>query len=160
MNPTGRFEIGGPMGDAGLTGRKIIIDTYGGMAEARRRRLLRQGPVEGGPQRRVRDALGGQERRRRAGRPLRDPGRLRDRQGEAGRPVRGVLRHRAGPGRADPGRGARGVRPAAGRIIRDLDLLRPIYSQTAAYGHFGREEPNFSWERTDRTEALRTAAGL
>jgi S-adenosylmethionine synthetase len=50
------------------------------------------------------------------------------------------------------------LRPAA--IIRDLDLLRPIYSQTAAYGHFGREEPNFSWERTDRTEALRSAVGL
>jgi S-adenosylmethionine synthetase len=50
------------------------------------------------------------------------------------------------------------LRPAA--IIRDLDLLRPIYSQTAAYGHFGREEPNFSWERTDRTEALRSSVGL
>ncbi|MCW2880498.1 MAG: S-adenosylmethionine synthetase, partial [Sphaerisporangium sp.] len=50
------------------------------------------------------------------------------------------------------------LRPAA--IIRDLDLLRPIYSETAAYGHFGREEPNFSWERTDRAEQLREAAGL
>ena len=50
------------------------------------------------------------------------------------------------------------LRPAA--IIRDLDLLRPIYTQTAAYGHFGREEPNFSWERTDRVEALRQAAGV
>ncbi|RCG32891.1 methionine adenosyltransferase, partial [Sphaerisporangium album] len=50
------------------------------------------------------------------------------------------------------------LRPAA--IIRDLDLLRPIYSQTAAYGHFGREEPNFSWERTDRAEELRQALGL
>ena len=49
------------------------------------------------------------------------------------------------------------LRPAA--IIRDLDLLRPIYAQTAAYGHFGREEPDFSWERTDRTDALRSAAG-
>ena len=82
VNPTGRFEIGGPMGDAGLTGRKIIVDTYGGIRPARRRRVLRQGPVEGGPLGRVRDALGGQERgRRRAGRAVRGPGRVRDRQG-------------------------------------------------------------------------------
>ncbi len=102
VNPTGRFEVGGPMGDAGLTGRKIIIDTYGGMAR-----------LEGGPQRRLRDALGGQEcRRGRPGRPLRDPGRLRDRQGKASRPVRRVLRHRAGVGRAHPGGSPPGFRSA------------------------------------------------
>ncbi len=96
VNPTGRFEIGGPMGDAGLTGRKIIIDTYGGIRPARRRRLLRQGPVQGRPLRRLRDALGRQERRRRGPRhPLRGPGRLRDRQGRAGRPLRRDLRYRA-----------------------------------------------------------------
>src|SRR4051812_17734964 len=114
VNPTGRFEIGGPMGDAGLTGRKIIVDTYGGYAPhparplgdggpkgrrrpprpqdhrrplrrlrpPRRRRVLRQGPVQGGPVRGLRDALGRQERRRgRPRRALRDPGRVRDRQG-------------------------------------------------------------------------------
>ena len=70
VNPTGRFVIGGPVGDAGLTGRKIIVDTYGGLRPARRGRVLRQGPVEGGPLGRLRGALRGQEhRRRRPGRP-------------------------------------------------------------------------------------------
>ena len=116
VNPTGRFEIGGPMGDAGLTGRKIIIDTYGGMARhgggafsgkdpskvdrsaAYAMRWVAKNVVAAGP-----------------GGPLRGPGRVRDRQGQAGGPVRGVLRHRAGARRADPGCGAGGLRPAAGR---------------------------------------------
>ena len=129
---------------------------------ARRRRVLRQGPVQGGPQRRLRDALGGQERGRRGpGRPLRGAGRLRDRQGQAGRPVRGVLRHRAGAGRADPGRRAArsstcARRPSSGTwTCSGRSTRRP-----PAYGHFGREEPDFSWERTDRVEELRRAAGL
>ena len=143
VNPTGRFEIGGPMGDAGLTGRKIIVDTYGGMARhgggafsgkdpskvdrsaAYAMRWVAKNVVAAG----LADALRG-------------AGRLRDRQGAPGRPVRRDLRHRDGAGRADPGTRSREVfdlRPAA--IIRDLDLLRPIYAQTAAYGHFGRELP-------------------
>ena len=129
--------------------------------QARRRGLLRQGPVQGGPQRRLRDALGGQERRRgRAGRPVRDAGRVRDRQGQAGRlfvecfgteqvPVERIQ---------DAVLEVFDLRPRA--IISVLDLLRPIYSQTAAFGHFGRAEPDFSWERADRVEQLRSAAGL
>ena len=156
VNPTGRFEIGGPMGDAGLTGRKIIVDTYGGYGPPRRRRVLRQGPVEGRPLGRLRDALGRQERRRRGARqPVRGAGRLRDRQGRAGRPVRRDVRHRdRRPSTRSPTRSPQvfDLRPAA--IIRDLDLLRPIYAATAAYGHFGRELPDFTWERTDRAEQL------
>ena len=154
VNPTGRFEIGGPMGDAGLTGRKIIIDTYGGMARHGGGAFSGKDPSKVDRSARVRDALGRQERRRRRARPpLRGAGRLRHRQGAPGRPLRRVLRHRDGAGRHDPRRPCCEVfdlRPAA--IIRDLDLLRPIYAQTAAYGHFGRELPDFTWERTDRVD--------
>ncbi|MFD3728454.1 methionine adenosyltransferase [Streptomyces sp. NPDC058671] len=161
VNPTGRFEIGGPMGDAGLTGRKIIIDTYGGMAR------------HGG------GAFSGK-----------DPSKV-DRSAAyamrwvaknvvaAGLAARCEVQVAYAIGKAEPVGlfvetfGTEEIplhlienaiaevfdlRPAA--IIRDLDLLRPIYSQTAAYGHFGRELPDFTWERTDRAEALRVAAGL
>ncbi|MGW0763591.1 methionine adenosyltransferase [Streptomyces sp. NPDC002814] len=160
VNPTGRFEIGGPMGDAGLTGRKIIIDTYGGMAR------------HGG------GAFSGK-----------DPSKV-DRSAAyamrwvaknvvaAGLAARCEVQVAYAIGKAEPvglfvetfGTNTAAVskieeaigevfdlRPAA--IIRDLDLLRPIYSQTAAYGHFGRELPDFTWERTDRAGALRQAAG-
>ncbi|GAA3528517.1 methionine adenosyltransferase [Streptomyces osmaniensis] len=160
VNPTGRFEIGGPMGDAGLTGRKIIIDTYGGMAR------------HGG------GAFSGK-----------DPSKV-DRSAAyamrwvaknvvaAGLAARCEVQVAYAIGKAEPvglfvetfGTEKVGVariqaaitevfdlRPAA--IIRDLDLLRPIYAKTAAYGHFGRELPEFTWERTDRVEALRKAAG-
>ncbi|MFC5816403.1 methionine adenosyltransferase [Nonomuraea harbinensis] len=159
VNPTGRFEIGGPMGDAGLTGRKIIIDTYGGAAR------------HGG------GAFSGK-----------DPSKV-DRSAAyamrwvaknvvaAGLADRCEVQVAYAIGKAEPvglfvecfGTEKLPVekiqtavldvfdlRPAA--IIRDLDLLRPIYSETAAYGHFGRE--GFSWESTDRAETLRTAAGL
>ncbi|MFE1716065.1 methionine adenosyltransferase, partial [Streptomyces sp. NPDC058728] len=159
VNPTGRFEIGGPMGDAGLTGRKIIIDTYGGMAR------------HGG------GAFSGK-----------DPSKV-DRSAAyamrwvaknvvaAGLATRCEVQVAYAIGKAEPvglfvetfgthtvptDRIERAIaevfdlRPAA--IIRDLDLLRPIYAQTAAYGHFGRELPDFTWERTDRAERLRTAA--
>ncbi|MFR7426314.1 MAG: methionine adenosyltransferase domain-containing protein [Bifidobacterium pullorum] len=80
--PPARFVLGGPAADAGLTGRKIIVDTYGGMRAPRRRRVLRQGPDQGGPLRGLRGALGGQERRgRRPGAPLRGAGGLRHRRG-------------------------------------------------------------------------------
>ncbi|MGW7089684.1 methionine adenosyltransferase [Streptomyces sp. NPDC054871] len=159
VNPTGRFEVGGPMGDAGLTGRKIIIDTYGGMAR------------HGG------GAFSGK-----------DPSKV-DRSAAyamrwvaknvvaAGLADRCEVQVAYAIGKAEPvglfvetfGTATVAVekieaaiaevfdlRPAA--IIRDLDLLRPIYSQTAAYGHFGRELPEFTWERTDRADALRRAA--
>ena len=90
---------------------------------------------------------------------LRGAGRLRDRQGAPGGPVRRDVRHRDGGRRTGSSEAIREVfdlRPAA--IIRDLDLLRPIYAQTAAYGHFGREDaPTSPWERTDRVDALRAA---
>ncbi len=158
VNPTGRFEIGGPMGDAGLTGRKIIVDTYGGMAR------------HGG------GAFSGK-----------DPSKV-DRSAayamrwvaknvvSAGLATRCEVQVAYAIGKAHPvglfvetfGTGVVpdeqiqdavtavfDLRPAA--IIRDLDLLRPIYAQTAAYGHFGRDEPDFTWESTSRAEALARA---
>ena len=158
INPTGRFVIGGPMGDAGLTGRKIIVDTYGGMAR------------HGG------GAFSGK-----------DPSKV-DRSAAyamrwvaknvvaAGLAKRCEVQVAYAIGKAQPvvvfveTFGTETVpvskiqdavlstfdlRPAA--IIRDLELLRPIYSLTSAYGHFGRELPEFAWERTDRTSALQNA---
>ncbi|WP_173924128.1 methionine adenosyltransferase [Agromyces sp. Marseille-P2726] len=161
INPTGRFEIGGPQGDAGLTGRKIIIDTYGGASR------------HGG------GAFSGK-----------DPSKV-DRSAAyamrwvaknavaAGLADRLELQVAYAIGKAAPVglyvesfgtshvpderiigaiREVFDLRPAA--IIRDLDLLRPIYAKTASYGHFGRELPDFTWERTDRVDDLRSAAGL
>jgi S-adenosylmethionine synthetase len=158
VNPTGRFEIGGPMGDAGLTGRKIIIDTYGGMARhgggafsgkdpskvdrsaAYAMRWVAKNVVAAGLARRcevqVAYAIGKAE------------------------PV-GLFVETFGTGTVPDEQIQTAVtrvfdlRPAA--IIRDLDLLRPIYAQTAAYGHFGRDLPDFTWERVDRVDALRSA---
>jgi S-adenosylmethionine synthetase len=160
VNPTGRFEVGGPMGDAGLTGRKIIVDTYGGYAR------------HGG------GAFSGK-----------DPSKV-DRSAAyamrwvAKNVVASGLADRCETqvayaiGKAHPVslsvetfgtetvpveriekaiREVFDLRPAA--IIRDLDLLRPIYQQTAAYGHFGRELPDFTWERTDRIADLKSVAG-
>jgi S-adenosylmethionine synthetase len=159
VNPTGRFEIGGPMGDAGLTGRKIIVDTYGGYAR------------HGG------GAFSGK-----------DPSKV-DRSAAyamrwvaknvvaAGLAERCEAQVAYAIGKAHPVSlfvetfGTENVpveriekaigdvfdlRPAA--IIRDLDLLRPIYQQTAAYGHFGRELPDLLWENTDRAQDLKNAA--
>jgi S-adenosylmethionine synthetase len=161
VNPTGRFEIGGPTGDAGLTGRKIIVDTYGGMARhgggafsgkdpskvdrsaAYAMRWVAKNVVASGLADRcelqVAYAIGKAE------------------------PV-GLFVETFGTARVAVDRIKDAVsevfdlRPAA--IIRDLDLLRPIYAQTAAYGHFGRELPDLTWERTDRADKLRAAAGL
>ncbi|HZZ98164.1 MAG TPA: methionine adenosyltransferase [Jatrophihabitantaceae bacterium] len=155
VNPTGRFEIGGPMGDAGLTGRKIIVDTYGGYARhgggafsgkdpskvdrsaAYAMRWVAKNVVAAGLATKcevqVAYAIGKAE------------------------PV-GLFIETFGTETADPAKIAEAVlatfdlRPAA--IIRDLDLKRPIYAQTAAYGHFGRELADFTWERTDRAEQL------
>ncbi|GAB2860232.1 methionine adenosyltransferase [Actinoallomurus bryophytorum] len=161
VNPTGRFEIGGPMGDAGLTGRKIIIDTYGGMAR------------HGG------GAFSGKDPSkvdRSAAYAMRWVAKTVVAAGLADRceaqvayaigkahPV-GLFIETFGTEKVPTTKIQEAVlsifdlRPAA--IIRDLDLLRPIYSQTAAYGHFGREEPDFSWETTHRADSLREAAGL
>jgi S-adenosylmethionine synthetase len=161
VNPTGRFEIGGPMGDAGLTGRKIIIDTYGGMARhgggafsgkdpskvdrsaAYAMRWVAKNVVAAGLADRcetqVAYAIG-------KAKPV---GLFVECFGSEQLPIEQIQ---------DAVLQVFDLRPAA--IIRDLDLLRPIYSQTASYGHFGREEPDFSWERTDRAESLRLAAGL
>ncbi len=161
VNPTGRFEIGGPMGDAGLTGRKIIVDTYGGMARhgggafsgkdpskvdrsaASAMRWVAKNVVAAGLARRcevqVAYAIG------------------------KAHPV-GVFVETFGTGVMSDEDIQTAVlsvfdlRPAA--IIRDLDLLRPIYVQTAAYGHFGRDIPDFTWERTDRAASLKAAAGI
>jgi S-adenosylmethionine synthetase len=161
VNPTGRFVIGGPQGDCGLTGRKIIVDTYGGAA-----------PHGGG-------AFSGK-----------DPSKVDRSAAYAGRYVAknivaaglaekclvqvsyaiGVARPTSimvntfGTGKIEDSAITELVsahfdlRPKG--IVQMLDLLRPIYAKTAAYGHFGREEPEFSWERTDKAEALKAAAGV
>lgn len=160
INPTGRFVIGGPKGDAGLTGRKVIIDTYGGMSR------------HGG------GAFSGKDPSkvdRSASYAMRWVAKNVVAAGLADRcevqvayaigkahPV-GLFVETFGTESVSPDRIQAAIRevfdlrPAA--IIRDLDLLRPIYAQTAAYGHFGRELPDFTWERTDRASALQAAIG-
>ncbi|WP_067966201.1 methionine adenosyltransferase [Nocardiopsis trehalosi] len=160
VNPTGRFEIGGPMGDAGLTGRKIIVDTYGGYAR-------HGGGAFSGkdPSKVDRSAA---YATRWVAKNIVAAG-LADRAevqvayaiGKA-HPV-GVFIETFGTEQVAPDVIEKAVlevfdlRPAA--IVRDLDLLRPIYSATAAYGHFGRELPEFTWEQTDRAQALKAAVG-
>jgi S-adenosylmethionine synthetase len=158
INPTGRFVIGGPMGDAGLTGRKIIVDTYGGMARhgggafsgkdpskvdrsaAYAMRWVAKNVVAAGLAKRcevqVAYAIGKAQ-------PV---GVFVETFGTETVPVSKIQ---------DAVLSTFDLRPAA--IIRDLELLRPIYSLTSAYGHFGRELPEFAWERTDRTSALQNA---
>jgi len=160
VNPTGRFEIGGPMGDAGLTGRKIIIDTYGGMARHG------GGAFSGKDPSKV-DRSGAYAMRWvaknvvAAGLARRCEVQVAYAIGKA-HPV-GLFVETFGTGVVDDVKIQEAVtrvfdlRPAA--IIRDLDLLRPIYAQTAAYGHFGRDLPDFTWERTDRVDALKQAVG-
>ncbi len=161
VNPTGRFEIGGPMGDAGLTGRKIIIDTYGGMARHGGGAFSGKDPSKvdrsaAYAMRWVAKNVVG------AGLADRCETQIAYAIGKA-KPV-GLFVECFGTEHVAVDVIQHAVlevfdlRPAA--IIRDLDLLRPIFSQTAAYGHFGREEPDFSWERTDRVEALRAAAHI
>jgi S-adenosylmethionine synthetase len=161
VNPTGRFEIGGPKGDCGLTGRKVIVDTYGGAARhgggafsgkdpskvdrsaAYAMRWVAKNVVAAGLAERcevqVAYAIG------------------------VAHPV-SLMVETYGTGKVADGRIVAAIeevfdlRPAA--IRRDLDLHRPIYQRTAAYGHFGREHHEFTWERTDRADALRRAAGV
>ena len=161
VNPTGKFELGGPMGDCGLTGRKIIIDTYGGMARhgggafsgkdpskvdrsaAYAARYVAKNIVAAGLAERceiqVAYAIG------------------------VARPV-SVMVETFGTEKLSRSEIARLVdehfdlRPAAFR--KELDLHRPIYQKTATYGHFGREDADFTWEKTDKAQTLREAAGL
>jgi S-adenosylmethionine synthetase len=160
INPTGRFVIGGPMGDSGLTGRKIIVDTYGGMGRhgggafsgkdpskvdrsaAYMGRYIAKNVVAAGLAERcevqVSYAIGVAE------------------------PV-SVMVETFGTSKVPEDRIAEAIRRTFGlkprEIIEHLDLLRPIYQRTAAYGHFGRSEKEFTWERTDKKDALREAVG-
>ena len=158
VNPTGRFVIGGPMGDAGLTGRKIIVDTYGGMARhgggafsgkdpskvdrsaAYAMRWVAKNVVAAGLASRcevqVAYAIGKAQ-------PV---GLFVETFGTEVVPVSQI---------SDAVLATFDLRPAA--IIRDLDLLRPIYAKTSSYGHFGRELPEFNWEKTDRAASLKAA---
>jgi S-adenosylmethionine synthetase len=163
VNPTGNFVVGGPMGDAGLTGRKIIVDTYGGMARHG------GGAFSGKDPSKV-DRSAAYATRWvaknvvAAGLATRCEVQVAYAIGKA-HPV-GVFVETFGTGVVSDEKIQEAVlevfdlRPAA--IIRDLDLLRPIYRKTAAYGHFGRpsEDGLFTWERVDRADQLRTAAGL
>jgi S-adenosylmethionine synthetase len=161
VNPTGRFEIGGPMGDAGLTGRKIIIDTYGGMSRHGGGAFSGKDPSK--VDRSAAYAMRWVAKNVvAAGLADRCEVQVAYAIGKAN-PV-GVFVETFGTHKIPEDKIQQVIaqvfdlRPAA--IIRDLDLLRPIYQKTAAYGHFGRQEPDFSWEFTDRVDALRAAAGL
>ncbi|HZC70600.1 MAG TPA: methionine adenosyltransferase [Jatrophihabitans sp.] len=156
VNPTGRFEIGGPMGDAGLTGRKIIVDTYGGSARHGGGAFSGKDPSK--VDRSAAYAMRWVAKNVvAAGLATKCEVQIAYAIGKA-EPV-GLFIETFGTEIADPAKIADAImqtfdlRPAA--IIRDLDLKRPIYAQTAAYGHFGRELPDFSWERTDKAEQLK-----
>src|SRR3954469_23479880 len=161
VNPTGKFVVGGPMGDTGLTGRKIIVDTYGGAARHGGGAFSGKDPTKV-------DRSGAYAARYAAKNVV-----------AAGIAERCELQVSYAIGVAHPVsievecfgteripldriaslvRDQFDLRPGA--ILRDLDLWRPIYAKTAAYGHFGREEHDFTWERTDRADALRAAAGV
>jgi len=158
VNPTGRFEIGGPMGDAGLTGRKIIVDSYGGMARHGGGAFSGKDPSK--VDRSAAYAMRWVAKNIvAAGLAERCEAQVAYAIGKA-RPV-GMFIDTFGTGVVpddaiqDAVLRVFDLRPAA--IIRDLDLLRPIYTQTAAYGHFGRPELDFTWEGIDRAEALKAA---
>jgi S-adenosylmethionine synthetase len=161
VNPTGRFVIGGPMGDAGVTGRKIIADTYGGMGRHGGGAFSGKDPTK--VDRSAAYAA------RWAAKNVVAAG-LADRVEIQVAYAIGVAHPLSvnietfGTGKIDDGKIGQlilehfDLRPGA--IIRDLDLRRPIYRKTAAYGHFGRDDVQFPWENTDKAEALRKAAGL
>ena len=160
VNPTGVFVVGGPMGDAGLTGRKIIVDTYGGMARHGGGAFSGKDPSK--VDRSAAYAMRWVAKNIvAAGLAKRAEVQVAYAIGKA-QPV-GVFVQTFGTGIVPDEAIQKAVlevfdlRPAA--IIRDLDLLRPIYAQTSAYGHFGRELPDFTWEKTDRAEKLKAAAG-
>jgi S-adenosylmethionine synthetase len=159
VNPTGRFVLGGPMGDAGLTGRKIIVDTYGGMARHGGGAFSGKDPSK--VDRSAAYAMRWVAKNVvAAGLAERAEIQVAYAIGKAA-PV-GLFIETFGTERVAPQRiqaaveEAFDLRPAA--IVRDLDLLRPIYAQTASYGHFGRADLDLPWERTDRAAALKDAA--
>ncbi|GAA1480699.1 methionine adenosyltransferase [Gordonia sinesedis] len=161
VNPTGKFVLGGPMGDAGLTGRKIIVDTYGGMARHGGGAFSGKDPSK--VDRSAAYAMRWVAKNAvAAGLADRIEVQVAYAIGKAA-PV-GLFVETFGTEKVDPETIQRAItevfdlRPLA--IIRDLDLLRPIYAPTAAYGHFGRTDVDLPWERTDRAEKLRAAAGL
>ena len=156
INPTGRFVIGGPMGDAGLTGRKIIVDTYGGMARHGGGAFSGKDPSK--VDRSAAYAMRWVAKNVvAAGLADRCEVQVAYAIGKA-QPV-GLFIETFGTEKfdltniSDAVKQVFDLRPAA--IIRDLNLLRPIYGKTAAYGHFGRELPDFNWEKTDRASALK-----
>jgi len=160
VNPTGRFVIGGPMGDAGLTGRKIIVDSYGGMARHGGGAFSGKDPSK--VDRSAAYAMRWVAKNAvAAGLATRIEVQVAYAIGKAA-PV-GLFVETFGTETVDPSKIQAAIsqvfdlRPAA--IVRDLDLLRPIYAQTAAYGHFGRPELDLPWERTDRADALKALAG-
>lgn len=162
VNPTGRFEVGGPHGDTGLTGRKIIVDTYGGVGSHGGGAFSGKIPPRWIVPPPTCAATSPRTSWRRTRRQVRSAGRLCDRSGAAAFDQRRHLRdrkarRRPGSGKGDP----RGLRHAAGRaIVRQLGLKHPgngwCYQDTAAYGHFGRSQ--FPWEKLDKVEALKKAA--
>ena len=158
VNPTGKFEIGGPMGDAGLTGRKIIVDTYGGMSRHGGGAFSGKDPSK--VDRSAAYAMRWVAKNVvAAGLATRCEVQVAYAIGKA-QPV-GVFVETFGTGIVSDEKIQQAIlkvfdlRPAA--IVRDLDLKRPIYRKTAAYGHFGREDKDFTWEKTDRAEALKSA---
>ncbi|MFC7614213.1 methionine adenosyltransferase [Actinokineospora soli] len=160
VNPTGRFVIGGPMGDAGLTGRKIIVDTYGGMARHGGGAFSGKDPSK--VDRSAAYAMRWVAKNAvAAGLASRIEVQIAYAIGKAA-PV-GLFVETFGTENVDPVKIQQAIqevfdlRPAA--IIRDLDLLRPIYAPTAAYGHFGRTDVDLPWERTDRADDLKQAVG-
>ena len=161
VNPTGKFVLGGPMGDAGLTGRKIIVDTYGGMARHGGGAFSGKDPSK--VDRSAAYAMRWVAKNAvAAGLADRIEVQVAYAIGKAA-PV-GLFVETFGTEKSDPARIQAAIsevfdlRPGA--IIRDLDLLRPIYAQTAAYGHFGRTDIDLPWESIDRADKLRAAAGL
>ena len=158
VNPTGRFVVGGPLGDAGLTGRKIIVDTYGGMGR------------HGGGCFSGKDATkvdrSASYAARWVAKNIVAAGLARTAEVEVAYAIGvahplSIMVDTHGTGTVDDSLIAAAVEKVfdlrPGAIIRDLDLRRPIFRKTAAYGHFGREDPDFTWERTDRVDELKAA---
>lgn len=161
INPTGRFVIGGPQGDCGLTGRKIIVDTYGGMARHGGGAFSGKDPTKVD---RSASYMARYVAKNLVAAGLADRCEIQLAYAIGVAQPLSIRVETFGTNKIDDEKIVELVRqnfdlrPAA--IIRDLDLRRPIYKKTAAYGHFGREDKDFSWERTNKAEALRKQAGL
>jgi S-adenosylmethionine synthetase len=161
INPTGRFVIGGPVGDCGLTGRKIIVDSYGGMARHGGGAFSGKDPTKVD---RSAAYAGRYVAKNIVAAGLADRCEIQVSYAIGVAEPTSITIETFGTGQVSDERITQLVREhfdlRPKGIISMLDLLRPIYAKTAAYGHFGREEPEFTWERTDKAAALRDAAGL